>query len=115
MEDAEAIIRAELAPSERLLWAGRPRPGRMLRASDAYLIPFSIVWCGMMVFAVVTTMIGAETEPSNWWGLLFLVPFVLVGLYLLVGRFLVDARGRARTWYGVTSERALLVSSWFRK
>jgi hypothetical protein len=35
---------------------------------------------------------------------------VLVGLYITVGRFFIDARERSRTVYAVTDERVLIVS-----
>ncbi|NPA31365.1 MAG: hypothetical protein GXO37_05130, partial [Chloroflexi bacterium] len=51
-------------------------------------------------------------EP-NWIGWLFPLfglPFLLGGLYLLVGRFLVDARRRARTCYGLTDRRIIILT-----
>jgi hypothetical protein len=41
------------------------------------------------------------------WG----IPFVLVGLYLIIGRFFADAYLRARTCYGVTDQRVLIVTN----
>jgi hypothetical protein len=43
------------------------------------------------------------------WG----IPFVFVGLYFVFGRFFADALARSRTYYGVTNERALIVTTWF--
>jgi hypothetical protein len=42
---------------------------------------------------------------------LFGVPFVVLGLHLMVGRFFTDARRRARTFYGVTDRRAIIVTN----
>lgn len=46
---------------------------------------------------------------------LFGVPFLVIGLYLVFGRFIVDARIRERTFYGLTSERIVIVSGLFSR
>jgi hypothetical protein len=42
-----------------------------------------------------------------------MTPFVLVGIYLIFGRFLVEAKQGERTFYGVTDERVLVVAGLF--
>jgi hypothetical protein len=45
------------------------------------------------------------------WG----VPFILVGLYMVFGRFFVEMKLRERTCYAVTSERILIKSGLFTR
>jgi hypothetical protein len=101
MEDYEVQdrVRRELLPGEQLLWWGRPRQGLMLRPSDALYIPFSLFWCGFAIFWEATVL-----KDGIWFFGIWGIPFVLVGLYIVLGRFLTDARLRARTAYGITDQ-----------
>jgi hypothetical protein len=99
-----------LSRGERLLWTGRPRQGLLLRGSDAFAIPFSLFWGGFALFwnASVWRM-GAP-----WFFRLFGLPFLVMGLYVTVGRFWWEARVRARTAYALTSERIIIASGGLR-
>lgn len=107
MTTSEAMV-GELGSSERVLWSGQPRQGLVLRGSDVFFIPFSVLWCvGIAFSAVISTLF--QSDDSFIGGLSDLL-FVLAGIYFLVGRFFVEAWQRARTHYAVTSERVLIVS-----
>jgi len=54
-------------------------------------------------------------DAPNGPGPLFGVPFIVVALYLLIGRFIIDAVGRKRTAYAVTDRRAVIVSGIFNR
>jgi hypothetical protein len=100
--EAEAF-RGRLLPDERVLWSGRPATGLMVTPRDAFLIPFSVLWCGFAIFWTV----GA-TLTGGAFGL-FGLPFVAIGLFFSIGRFSLDAWLRAATRYAVTDRRVLIL------
>ena len=109
------VLRRQLAPGERVLWHGRPPQGLLLRRADAWLIPLSCLWGGGVIFNVLHLLkTSAQMEDRAGMGFLFVwgLLFVLVGLYLMLGRFWVDAYLRARTYYALTHERLLLAGGW---
>jgi hypothetical protein len=69
---------------------------------------FAIVW---EIMALIAT--PKSHDPGVMIFPLFGLPFVLVGLYLIFGRFFVDAKMRARTYYGVTNERIIIINGLF--
>jgi len=111
MTTAQTQIQRELDTGERLLWSGMPKQGLQLRATDWFVVPFSLFWGGFAILWETLVLVSGASPLMALFG----VPFVFVGLYLIVGRFFVDARLRARTYYGVTDRRVLIVSGWFSR
>ncbi len=102
--DITSQFRFDLDPAERILWSGQPRQGWMLRPQDIFMIPFSLLWGGFAIFWFVSVLFIGE----NIFFALFGVPFVLVGLYMIFGRFLFDIWARKNTYYALTNQRILI-------
>jgi hypothetical protein len=106
MIEAPEEVRAALSPGEKLLWWGAPATGLRLGAQDVFLIPFSLVWGGFAVFWEWSVLSRGGPTFFALWGL----PFVAMGVYIVAGRFFVDAWRRARTRYALTDERVLIIT-----
>ena len=105
-------ITATLDRGERVVWSGQPRQGLMLRGIDAFAIPFGLVWTSIPLFGAWSVL---SSPKGNAAAALPTLLFIVIGLYLLVGRFFVDAAQRRRTFYALTNERVLIVSGlWSR-
>jgi len=96
-----------LLTGERIVWSGAPGRGLLLTSADTLMIPFSLIWCGFAIF----WKYSAVTQGGPFFFRLFGAPFVLVGLYLVAGRFLVDAWIRRGMQYAVTNRRILISRS----
>jgi len=104
-------ISRHLESGESLKWTGVPRQGPVLRGSDAFLIPFSIMWGGFAVFWEFSVV----TSDAPFFFMLWGIPFVCVGLYITVGRFFLDSRQRSKTFYGLTDQRVIILSGIFSR
>lgn len=93
-----------LFSGEQVLWTGRPRTGWKFKKSDLPIVGFAIIWCGFLAFWY--SMVYLMDAPVLF--LLFGIPFVLVGIYLLLGRFYIDARRRNHTFYIITDQRIMI-------
>ncbi|MGL3201005.1 MULTISPECIES: hypothetical protein [Curtobacterium] len=107
MTDPQQAARDRLGPDEQLHWAGRSDPSKVFTPRDAFLVPFSLLWCGFAVFWESR----AVGDGAPFFFVLFGGVFVLLGLHLVVGRFLVKRYRKRTTVYAVTSRRALIITS----
>lgn len=110
-QQVEQQLRSELGPKERLIWCGIPKQGVMFRAADTFMIPFSLLWGGFAIFWEASVFKANAPFFFRLWG----VPFVAAGLYIIFGRFFVDAAQRRKILYGLTNERILIVSGLFNR
>jgi hypothetical protein len=109
----EGRFAPHLLAGERLIWTGKPEPGHLLTRADFLLVPMSLlVFCFALfweagVLGLFSSGRGAAPLLFPLWGL----PFVLAGLYMLVGRFVYKAYAKGRTFYALTDQRALVLST----
>lgn len=101
--DEYHFSREYLTSGERIIWKGKPGKGNLLSSSDVFLIPFSIVWGGFAFFWEF--MVISSGGPAFF--ALFGLPFVLLGVYLIFGRFIHLAYLRKRTFYVITNEKII--------
>ena len=99
-----------LESGEKILWSGKPVFSRYMRSGPWYLIPFSIMWCGFAIFWEAGVLASGGPLFADLWG----IPFVLIGLYMVFGRYYVLARQARKALYVVTDRRVLIVGSAFR-
>lgn len=110
------LFNGRLLPGERIAWSGQPQQGLLLTARDIFLIPFSLMWCGFAIFwtfmvtsaSVSEANAAAEVNGAGGFFVLWGLMFVAIGLYFVVGRFIVDAWVRRGLHYAVTDQRILI-------
>ena len=92
--DEQQHLQNELNGDESLLWAGKPNTSVIFHPSDWYMIPFSLLWGGFAIFweGGVTGIFGlGNGNPSPSFFMLWGIPFVIIGQYLIWGRFFYTA------------------------
>ena len=102
-------LQEHLDTNEKLIWTGQPKKGIVFRTADIFLIPFSLLWCGFAIFWVIMASQGSIFFA------MFGIPFVVIGLIFVFGRFIIDAKQRENTFYGLTDDRIIIKSGVYKK
>ncbi len=87
-----------IGPGDRVLWKGRPEKGVTMRPDELVTIPFGIFFTLFALFWISMAM------QAGGMFALFGVPFVLVGLYMVVGRFIINEHMKKNTAYVITDK-----------
>ena len=98
-----SFCNALLGQDEYVVHRCKPGEGHLFTAQDAHMIPFSLVWAGFAFFWEYQAISSGAPVAFCLFGL----PFVCIGLYMLVGRFFHTAWLRKRTYYVITNKRIL--------
>jgi hypothetical protein len=116
MYDLSRQLESALESSEHLLWSGAPVTGIRFTMFDWFMIPFSIAWGGFAIIwevLAISAFIDSLEESFDLFVLIFPIfgiPFVIIGAYMMVGRFIADARERERTYYGITDRNVIIIT-----
>lgn len=105
------VIGAQLRLQEKLMWAGRPPLRLLFRASDIWVVPDSLLVGALAAFVDASALHGPFFVPTAVTAILL----TLLAFYVVFLRFFVDMAQRERIFYGVTSERVLIVWGVWRR
>ncbi|MCR2833152.1 hypothetical protein [Parerythrobacter lacustris] len=104
----EAEFRKMLQPGERLLWHGRAMKPKL--APGCAQFGFGIAFTGFALFwtslAWLFARAGSQQDSMSYWFPFFGIPFILVGLWLLVSPLL-GRVAAGKTAFAITSHRVL--------
>ena len=103
------LFQRDLLKDEKILWTGQPNPYVLFTDADIFFIPFSLLWGGFFLF------FGITMWESGLSGLVFGLPFALVGSYTIFGRFLYKILKKNHTYYCLSDKRVLTVTTLFRR
>ena len=113
----QSLFQPDLLQSETIEWSGQPETSVNFNRTDIFLIPFSLLWGGFALFALVALIFSwfagtreAESIIGYLVGIFMIVFFAIIGVYLIVGRFAYKKWQKRRTHYALTNKRALVLS-----
>ena len=98
--EEKGFINSELNSGERVIWADKPSSGfEFIKSFYIYL--FAIPWTAISIFSMRTVY------TSGWIPVLFLIPFILIGIYMLCMPFIKKIELK-KTVYVVTNQRLII-------
>lgn len=101
-----------LGEGERLVWAGRSVPGKLLTAGDFVLIPLGVASGVLSVQCAALALQQVQAGESAVLPFLASLVIMAVCLHVLVLRLLYKLWRRNRTRYAVTNRRVLISNPW---
>lgn len=108
-QQTRARLEEVLGAGEQLLWSGSPAPGAKFKGSAALRV-FGIFWLAFSLFweAGALTAVGAAGAAGLFFPL-FGLPFVGIGVYMVLVAPQSRNRRLRKSIYGVTDRRVLIM------
>jgi hypothetical protein len=100
----QTLFQNEMLKDEKILWTGQPKKGFVLLGEDIFWILVGLFFIGAVSF------MGYNTDLSFIiFLIIFTLPFVLIGLYLVFGIIIYKNYRKNRTYYAVTNQRIIIL------
>lgn len=95
-----------LRSGEQILWRGRPAKLHIIEKLEQPFLLFGFFWLAVFAYFVVLPSLQGEKSRTTW---ILIVLFLLVGLYVTVGRLIQKAVCLRASFYVITSDRILVL------
>lgn len=99
------LFKDELLNNEKIMWIGQPETSVIFTSEDFLPTLFGLIF---LILGVVSEMFAAK--DGELLIILFCLLFVIIGIYLLFGRFIQKRYAKKRTYYAVTNQRVLILT-----
>jgi len=107
-----------LYQNEKIIWSGRPNYKRVFQNSDLYKIPLSFLFLAILINNTIPDTpiklgyISFVNSNPNAEGIRsFFIPFIIIAIYLAIGRLFFRAHSLKNTKYYLTNRRLFVYSS----
>jgi hypothetical protein len=100
----QTLFQNEMLKDEKILWTGQPKKGFVFSGEDIFWILVGLFFIGAVSF------MGYNTDLFFIiFLIIFTLPFVLIGLYLVFGIIIYKNYQKKRTYYAVTNQRIIIL------
>ena len=106
----QTLFQNEMLKDEKILWSGRPKQGFFLTGGDILVSLFGLIFLG-----VGSLMEYSAIQSFDIFLMIFSLPFLLFGLYMVLGSIIYKNYQKKRTYYAVTNQRVLVLINSFSK
>lgn len=115
MKNLHEILNEQLVCDEKVIWSGQPLKRKMFRKSDLIVIPIFILW--LMALILFEYMAVDNLIYYQWKGniltvipfMFFILPFMVLGFYIAIGRFIFKTLNKKNIIYAVTNSRIIAI------
>ena len=94
-------IKGHLVEGETVLWHGQPDINYYFRKEDIYIMPFGGFWMIMLMIPLFSF------DRFNATMMTYYLPFIAIGVYMVLGRFILGKILKPKTFYTITNKRIL--------
>ena len=100
-------INPYLSANEKVLWIDKPEKRFIIAGAEIFNVLFGIFWFAFAAFWLIVTLVSPDASPVMPF---FSIPFFLVGIWLILGKHIVEAIKRKRIIYVITNRRVLIAT-----
>ena len=110
MEISSELL-TEISPyigqNEKILWCDKPVKNFIIAGAEIFNVLFGAFWLAFSIFWLIMTLVDKNSGALPY----FSIPFILLGLWLVLFKHLVQAVKRKKIIYVVTNKRVLVVTT----